>query len=82
MKKVIREHIHAGTDVWSDGHASYTWLDSDADYTHAVVVHSQGEFSRRRADQLGRRTFFQDKETSTNVPGLSKEKDTLRFFPG
>jgi transposase-like protein len=50
FKQVIRDHVHEGSVVWTDGHASYGWMDTDDNYTHETVIHRRGEFARLRAD--------------------------------
>ena len=50
FKQVIRDHVHEGSVVWTDGHASYGWMDNDDNYTHETVIHRRGEFAKLRAD--------------------------------
>ena len=55
FQEVIERYVRPGTEVWTDEHKSYNWLNEDSRYGHAVfshdcVIHSVGEFSRRRAD--------------------------------
>ena len=40
--------MHRGPDsfVWTDGHKSYDWLDTDPAFKHQGVVHAEGEFSK------------------------------------
>ena len=46
--QVIEKHVHEGSTVWTDGHASYLWLDEDPRFVHESVVHRKGEFARLR----------------------------------
>ena len=73
FEKVIRDHVHAGSLVWTDGHKSYNWLDAADDFTHESVVHRKGEFARLRQDGV---------RVSTNaIEGLfSRMKRFLRGY--
>ena len=45
--KVIEAHVEKGSIIWTDGHASYAWLDeADSGYTHESVIHRRGEFAK------------------------------------
>ena len=50
--QVIRDNVHEGSIVWTDGHASYGWMDADECYTHETVIHRLGEFARLRASGI------------------------------
>ena len=50
FRQVIEAHVHPGSIIWTDGHASYLWLDGDERFVHESVIHRRGEFARLRAD--------------------------------
>ena len=52
FRQVIEAHVQPGSTVWTDGHASYLWLDEDARFVHESVIHRRGEFARLRADSV------------------------------
>jgi transposase-like protein len=49
FREVIEKHVLPGSTIWTDGHASYGWLDNDPRFTHETVIHRRGEFSRVNA---------------------------------
>jgi transposase-like protein len=50
FRTVLEKHIHEGSIVWTDGHPSYLWLNSDERFVHETVIHRQREFARLRED--------------------------------
>ena len=50
FKQIIEKHVVAGSTIWTDGHASYGWLDGDVRFVHESVIHRNREFARLRAD--------------------------------
>ena len=50
FRAVIEAHVLPGTLIWTDGHASYGFLDTHPDYTQETVIHRRGIFARRRED--------------------------------
>ena len=53
LAKLIEKFIAAGSTVYSDGAAMYTWLDKHPEqFRHLTVIHAKGEFSRRSPSGL------------------------------
>ena len=50
MKEAFAKHIAPGTEIWSDGHKAFEWLNSDPRWSHQVNVHAQREFSKEVRD--------------------------------
>ena len=48
--QVILDHVHEGSVVWTDGHASYGWMGSDDRFEHETVIHRRGQFAKMRGD--------------------------------
>ena len=71
--KVIEKHVAEGTIIWTDGHASYNFLDEYPYFFHETVIHRRGEMVRLNA--LGQKV-------STNaIEGLfSRVKRMLRIY--
>ena len=52
FQMVIERYVAPGTEVWTDGHASYGFLATHPDYTWETVIHRRGEFARLRLDGI------------------------------
>ena len=52
IQQVFSERIARGSLVFSDGGPCYKWLGKSAAWKHKVVVHADGEFSRKEEDGL------------------------------
>ena len=53
LAKLIEKFIAAGSTVYSDGAAMYTWLNKHPEqFRHLTVIHAKGEFSRRSPSGL------------------------------
>eukprot|EP00975_Prorocentrum_lima_P065052 12901086-Prorocentrum_lima.AAC.1 len=48
-RQMVEKHVRRGSTVWTDGHASYNFLNENEDYEHDTVIHRRGQFSKRTA---------------------------------
>ena len=73
FQEVLERVVAPGSTIWTDGHASYHFLDNHPSFTHESVVHRRGEFAKLRQEDGVR--------ISTNaVEGLFAR--TKRFLRG
>ena len=52
FRKVIEDHVADGTTIWTDGHASYKWLDNDERFEHDAVIHRKGQFMKKNEEGI------------------------------
>ena len=45
IEPVIRQRVRASSEMWSDGHPTYEWLE-DVGFDHKTCIHSNREFSK------------------------------------
>ena len=73
FQEVIEKFVHPVSIIWTDGHSSYCFLDTDARYEHKTVIHRRGEFVKLREDGV---------RISSNAieGGFSRTKRLLRNY--
>lgn len=80
IEAAIRAKVALGATVWTDGHASYKWLENaNSDYDWDTVIHSDRQFSKCRIDGVCISTnsvegFFSRVKKHLEVTGVTKVK--------